>query len=63
MHVLPIAEEAPPSIATTEEETFSMQDVFLPAARLALKENLEKQGMKVCRIGKNCKLSSFGKDV
>lgn len=61
MHVLPTAEEGPPSTGTTEEETFSMQDVFLPAARLVPKENLEKQAMKAYRRGKNYKLSSFEK--
>lgn len=34
------------SASTTEEEYFSMHDTFFPAARLALKENLEKQAVK-----------------
>lgn len=45
----------------TEEEYFSTQDAFLPAARLALKENLQKQAMKAWIRGKDCKVSSFVK--
>lgn len=41
------AEEGPALTVATEEETFSMQD----AARLALKENLDKQAMKAHRRG------------
>lgn len=45
------AEEGPALTVATEEETFSMQDAYLPAARLALKENLDKQAMKAHRRG------------
>lgn len=38
-----------------------MQDAFLPAARLALNENLEKQAVKAWRRGKDCKVSGFVK--
>lgn len=44
-HVLPFA-EGHTSTSATEEEYFSMQDTFFPAARLTLKENLEKQAVK-----------------
>lgn len=60
-HVLAIAEDRHTSRSTTEEEYFSMKDALLPAARLALKENLEKQAVKTCRRSKDCKVSSFVK--